>query len=74
MNGIFLLLLWSSAVLLMLGRRNLCLGKRGMGTTGFLGVTTLEAFDGDTGMKIRVWESYPEEQLTLDGDTYSQIG
>jgi len=45
-----------------------------MGTTGFPGVTTLEAFDGDTGMKIRVWESYPEEQLTLDGDTYSQIG
>ena len=74
MNGIFLLLLWSFAVLLMLHRRNLCWGKRGMGTTGFPGVTTLEASDGDTDMKIRGWESYPEEQLTLDCDIYSQLG
>ena len=45
-----------------------------MGTTGFPGVTTLEASDGDTDMKIRGWESYPEEQLTLDCDIYSQLG
>ena len=36
--------------------------------------TTLEASDGDTDMKIRGWESYPEEQLTLDCDIYSQLG
>ena len=45
-----------------------------MGRTGFPGVTTLEASDGDTDMKIRVWGSYPEEELTLDGDTYPQLG
>lgn len=74
MNGRFLLPLRSSALFLMLGRRNLCLGKRGVGTTGSPRVTTLEASDGDTDLKIRVWDSYPEKQLTLDGDTYSQLG
>lgn len=74
MNRRCLLLIWSSAGLLMLGRRNLCLDKREVGRPGFPGVTTLEASDGDTDMKIRVLGSYPEEELTLDGDTYPHLG